>query len=122
MSSCSCGNTLFEYILHPEANTRAGCDDDEGVLGSMGVPVKAEVQHNVMDPGVKRALDRDRQDFRVNRARYFSEGESALRTWEQAHAQPRVARPLGRQDSCSRGIADFAALEFGGVAPGDNGV
>jgi hypothetical protein len=113
-------NTLFVHILHPEENTRrGGDDDDEGVLGSMGVPVKAEAERTVMEPRVKRALDRDRQDFRVNRARYFSEGESALRTWEQAHAQPRVARPLGRQDSCSRGLREYAAVEFAD-APGYN--
>ena len=39
-------NTLFEHILHPEANTKA-CgdnDDEEGVPGSMGVDVKAEAK------------------------------------------------------------------------------
>jgi hypothetical protein len=39
-------NTLFEHILHPHANTKAGGDDDdeEGVSGSMGVDVKAEAK------------------------------------------------------------------------------
>ena len=39
-------NTLFEHILHPQANTKVGGDDDdeEGVPGSMGVDVKAEAK------------------------------------------------------------------------------